>query len=283
MKRLKILTWHTHASYLYYLTQAPHDFYVLSKPGRPPGYMGRCGPMPWGDNVIDLPADQAKDAEFDCIVYQDDPQYLRHPVTDRNVLLVHVTPFNELMWDNGDVITRVIDHGVIPPKDAEYTGELQRGIVVADSILRDERRLGGDIYRKVRAEVPLDLVGTGAEEAGGLGEVLPSVLPRFVSRYRFIFNPARYSGLGLAMIEAMMVGVPVVGLATTEMVTTVENGVSGYTDTNVSKLIARMQELQGDPTLARHLGQGARRRALERFHIDRFVRDWNNAFALVTR
>jgi glycosyltransferase involved in cell wall biosynthesis len=269
--------------------------------------------MPWGDNVIDLPADQAKDAEFDCIVYQDDPQYLmdqylylteaqrklpriylehdaprehptemRHPVTDRNVLLVHVTPFNELMWNNGDVSTRVIEHGVIPPKDAEYTGELQRGIVVADEILRDERRLGADIYRKARAEVPLDLVGTGAEEAGGLGEVLRSVLPRFVSRYRFIFNPARYSSPGLAMIEAMMVGVPVVGIATTEMVTTVENGVSGYTDTNVGKLIAHMQELQGDPTLARHLGQGARRRAMERFHIDRFVRDWNDAFALVT-
>lgn len=34
MRPLKILTWHTHGSYLYYLTQAPHHFYVLSKPGR---------------------------------------------------------------------------------------------------------------------------------------------------------------------------------------------------------------------------------------------------------
>ena len=29
MRRLNVLTWHTHGSYLYYLTQVPHEFYVL--------------------------------------------------------------------------------------------------------------------------------------------------------------------------------------------------------------------------------------------------------------
>ena len=43
MRPLKILTWHTHGSYLLYLTQVPHEFYVLSKPDRPPGYAGRSG------------------------------------------------------------------------------------------------------------------------------------------------------------------------------------------------------------------------------------------------
>jgi hypothetical protein len=32
MRPLKILTWNTHGSYLYYLTQAPHEFHVLSAP-----------------------------------------------------------------------------------------------------------------------------------------------------------------------------------------------------------------------------------------------------------
>src|SRR4051812_40826379 len=59
-KRLNILTWHTHGSYLYYLTQGPHNFYVLSKPERPPGYGGRCGHMPWGANVIDMPVAEVK-------------------------------------------------------------------------------------------------------------------------------------------------------------------------------------------------------------------------------
>src|SRR3954471_14512479 len=75
MRRLKILTWHTHGGYLYYLTQAPHDFYVLSKPGRPPGYTGRWGHLPWGANVHDLPAAEAKKQPFDLILFQDDAQY----------------------------------------------------------------------------------------------------------------------------------------------------------------------------------------------------------------
>jgi hypothetical protein len=36
-----------------------------------------------------------------------------------------------------------------------------------------------------------------------------------------------------------------------------------------------MQELLRHPAEARRLGEGARRVALERFHIDRFVRDWD--------
>jgi glycosyltransferase involved in cell wall biosynthesis len=75
----------------------------------------------------------------------------------------------------------------------------------------------------------------------------------------------------------------VVGLATTEMATAVENGISGYVDTDLSRLVCRMQELLDCPGQARILGAGARRRAMERFHIDRFVDDWNAALALVTR
>ena len=77
MRRLNVLTWHTHGSYLYYLSHAPHDFHVLAKPGRPPGYGGRCGPFPFGPNVHDLPADQARTREFDCILFQEDHHWER--------------------------------------------------------------------------------------------------------------------------------------------------------------------------------------------------------------
>ena len=75
MRRLNVLTWHTHGSYLYYLSHAPHDFHVLHKPGRPPGYGGRCGPFPFGPNVHALPAEQARERRFDCILFQDDHQW----------------------------------------------------------------------------------------------------------------------------------------------------------------------------------------------------------------
>jgi hypothetical protein len=312
MRPLRILTWHTHGSYLYYLTQVPHDFYVMAKPGRPAGYGGRCGHLPWGDNVHDMPVEQAREQDFDCVLFQDDPHYLndqyeylseaqrrlpriylehdppresptdtRHPVDGSDVLLVHVTPFNELMWDNGRTPTRVIEHGVLMPA-ASYTGEITRGIVVVNHLARRGRRLGGDVFDMVRAEVPLDLIGMGAEESGGLGEVLHRDLPEFVARYRFFFNPIRYTSMGLAVIEAMMCGVPVVGLATTEMATAIENGISGYVDTDPHRLVEHMQALLDDPRLARQLGEGAKRRAQSRFGIARFVDDWMQVFAWVT-
>ena len=170
---------------------------------------------------------------------------------------------------------------MVPP-DVRYSGELERGLVVVNGLAGRGRRLGADVVARVRDQVPLDLVGMGSEEAGGLGEVPHDRLPAFEARYRFFFNPIRYTSLGLAVCEAMMIGMPILGLATTEMVTAVENGVSGYVHTDVRCLVERMHELLADPAEARRLGEGARRQARERFRIERFVDDWLDVFRLVT-
>ena len=312
-RRLRILTWHVHGSYLYYLTHVPHDFYIPVRPGRPAGYGGRAGSFPWPDNLHEVPADELRELELDCVLYQsalhylkDGPELLsdeqlalpaiylehdpprehptdtRHPVDDSSILLVHVTPFNALMWDSGDTPTRVIEHGVTIPDDARYSGELDRGIAVVNNLASRGRRLGSDVFVEARSRVPLDLVGMRSEELGGLGEVQPPELARFAARYRFFFNPIRYTSLGLAICEAMMAGMPIIGLATTELVTVVENGESGWIDTKLEPLIEHMNALLTSPAEARRLGEGARRTAEERFGIERFARDWAEAFAFVT-
>jgi glycosyltransferase involved in cell wall biosynthesis len=310
MRRPKILTWHVHGSYLYYLSHANVDFYVLSRPDRSPGYAGRHGHFPWGDNVIDIPVSELPGKDFDAILFQSHAHYLndqheilseqqkrlptiflehdppresafdtRHPVDDANALVVHVTHFNRLMWNCGRTPTRVISHGVVVPDGVRYRGDLPRGIVVINHLARRGRRLGEDVYLEMRRRVPLDLVGMGSHEsAGGLGEVRHDRLPEFQTGYRLFFNPIRYTSLGLAVCEAMMLGMPVVGLATTEMVTTIENGVSGFVHNDVDRLADVMQTLLNDPMLARQWGDGARRAALDQFSIERFARDWENIF-----
>jgi hypothetical protein len=313
MRRLRVLTWHTHGSYLYYLTQAPHEFFVVSKPGRPPGYAGVCGHLPWGPNVHDLPASEVSRQRLDCILFQDDTQYSTdrhellsaaqrrlpkiylehdpprgnptdelHPADDDDVLVVHVTPFNALMWRHERSPTRVIEHGVTEPQGVVYRGELPRGIVVVNHLARRGRRLGHDLFVAARERVPLDLVGMGAEEAGGVGEVRHDALPMFASRYRFFFNPIRYTSLGLAVIEAMMVGAPVVALATTEIVSVIRNGENGIADTRIDRLVQAMHRLLEAPDEARYLGAAGQRTASERFAIERFVADWMEALRLVT-
>lgn len=312
MNPLRILTWHVHGSYLYYLVQSPHQFFLPIKPGRPEGYGGRLGGFSWGDNVHDVPAEEVRKLEFDCILFQSRKNYLEdqyeilserqrnlpqiylehdpprehptdtlHVVNDSNMLLIHVTHFNDLMWDSGSTPTCVIEHGVMVPDHVRYRGDLDRGIVVVNGLQSRGRRLGADIFDRVRSQVPLDLVGMQAEKLGGRGEIPHQNLAEFTSQYRFFFNPIRYTSLGLSVCEAMMIGMPVIGLATTEMTTVIENGVSGYVDTNVDRLIEMMQQLQKFPQEAQQLSQGARKVAEERFNIERFKRDWDQAFSRV--
>jgi len=306
MKRLKIFTWHVHGSYLYYLSKIRHDIYLPKKNPGADGYWGITPSYPWPDNVHEIPFEEVKNHKFDVVLFQSHKNYLIdqfevlseeqrkapriylehdpprehptdtfHPVDDPEILLVHVTDFNRLMWDSRRTPTTVIDHGVSVPEEIQYGGELQKGIVVVNNISLRGRRLGKDIFETARNDLELDLVGMGWEKVGGLGEIKHQDLPRFCSQYRYFFNPIRYTSLGLSILEAMMVGMPIVGLATTELVSVIQNETSGYLSTRPSELIEVSKELIRYPNLARRWGANAKRVAMDRFSIDRFVQDWN--------
>ena len=310
MRRYRILTWQVHGNYLYYLTQAPHEFHVLSKPGFPPGYGGRNGNLPFGPNVHDCPVERVRELEFDAVLYQSLPHYQRdgpellsaaqrrlpalylehdpplghptntvHPVDDPSMLIVHVTHYNALMWDCGRVPTRVIEHGVLVPGSARYTGELARGVAVINHLQRRGRRLGADVFARWREEVPLDLFGMAAEDSGGLEELPYGRLLDAVARYRFYAHPVRYTSLALALCEAMMIGLPVIGLATTELPRIIAESGGGYVDTEMSRLVEVSRRLLDDAGEARALGEKARAYARERFGIDRFAADWSRVLA----
>jgi glycosyltransferase involved in cell wall biosynthesis len=185
------------------------------------------------------------------------------------------------MWDNNRTPTKVIEHGVMIDKKASYSGEIKKGIVVINGIVKRGRRLGLDVFEKVRKEIPLDIVGMGSKEVGGLGEINNRKLSDFTSQYRFFFNPIRYTSLGLSVCEAMMAGIPIVALATTEMSTTIKNNYSGFIDTNINALIKKMDILLNDLEKAKELGKGAKETAMEKFNIERFTNDWLETFSAV--
>ena len=303
---LRVLTWHVHGNYLWYLSKVPVTWYVPVLPGHPAGYAGRGTSFPFPPNVVEVAAAEVRDLELDIVVHQshqtwcEDRHHLLsgrqrrlpavllehdpprasptdtvHPVhrADDGAVVVHVTSFNRLMWDNGSAPTTVIEHGVDVP-EIEPTLELDKGLVVVNDLATRGRRLGADVVARVREHVPLDIVGMRSEAVGGLGEVPPPELPAFMARYRFFFHPVRYTSLGLAVCEAMAVGLPVVGLATTELVTVIDDGVTGYTSTDPDRLVERMRLLLDRRDHARRLGAAARAVARRRFAIERFAQDW---------
>jgi hypothetical protein len=310
MERLNILIWHIHGSYLNALARIEHNWYLPTKPGRPEGYGGRGPTFDLPGYVREVPAERVRDLDLDLIIYQtpknyfeDGPEILsesqralpsiylehntprpsaydtRHPLDDPSVLLVHVTHYNQLMWDNGAQPTAVIEHSVAISPDARYTGERKRGITVINMMQRRPRSAGLDIFEQARESVPLDAVGVGTEEFGGLGDVPYRDLHRLVGSYRFLFSPIRYTSLPLAVIEGMTLGMPVVALATTELPTVITDGETGYVSCDVARLTEDMRRLLADPALAQRIGANARAVALERFGLERFARNWNAAFA----
>lgn len=309
---LRVLTWHVHGAYLYYLTQANCEFLLPVDSSRSPGYGGRAGDHPWGENVREIPVGELHREHVDVVICQsrdnwfrdrheilsdeqrrapviyiehdpprEHPTDTRHPVDDPDALLVHVTHFNRLMWDSGRTPTRVIEHGVKVPAGIAYSGDLERGVVVINNLASRGRRLGLDVFERASREFKLDLVGMDARSLGGLGEIPHSRLPAHLARYRYFFNPIRYTSLGLSVLEAMAVGVPVVGLATTEMVSAIENGRNGFVFTDEEEVHGAMRELLGDHALARSLGEGARQTVRERYSIERFARDWEQTVSEV--
>jgi hypothetical protein len=303
---LRVLTWHVHGSYLHYLTHVPVTWLLPVRPDRGDGYGGRGPTFSWGDNVVEVPAEDVAGLDIDLVVTQHRrnwdvdrhellgdrvaelprvhiehdppprwPNDALHPVQDPAALLVHVTPYNALMWDSGVTPSTTVDHGVRVPADVPWTGETARAVTVVNNLWNRGRRLGPDVFERVAAEVPVDLAGmNGERHPTWLGDVPLAQLHRRLPSYRVFFNPIRYTSLGLAVCEAMALGLPVVGLATTELATVVRNGVNGYVETDPDRLVGHLRRLLRDHGEAAELSAGARQLAGERFGIDRFVRDW---------
>ena len=209
----------------------------------------------------------------------------RHPMADRHdLVLVHVTHFNELFWDTGGTRTTVIEHG-IPAPDAAWTGELPRLAVATNEPVRRWRVTGTDLMPRFGAVAPLDVYGMGLH---GLGERLGLDADRLachddppqawmhqqIARRRAYLHLTRWTSLGLSLLEAMAMGMPVVVLASTEAVEAVPDG-AGVLSTRVDTLVDAARWLITDEAAARRMGAAAREAARTRYGVGRFLAEWD--------
>jgi glycosyltransferase involved in cell wall biosynthesis len=216
----------------------------------------------------------------------------RHPLAGRSdIPVVHVTHFNRLMWDNGKAPSTVIEHGIIDPGHL-WTGEEPRAAVVVNEPLRRGRTTGTDLLPEFARAVPLDVFGMRTEGlAGHLGlppdllrsrDLPQSALHRQMARCRMYLHPVRWTSLGLSLLEAMFLGMPVVALDTTEVREAVPEG-AGVVSNRLDVLRDALRGFLADPVDARLTGEAARSAAQARYGERRFRDDWERLIKEVTR
>ncbi|MDN4175470.1 glycosyltransferase [Nocardioides sp. SOB77] len=315
---MRVLLWHVHGSWTTSFVQGPHEYVVPVTPDRGPDGLGRARTWDWPASVVELPPEQLADAGIDLVVLQrpheldlaerwlgrrpgvDVPAvYLehntplhghpdvpdtRHPVAGQSAVpLVHVTGFNELFWDNGEARTTVIDHGIVDP-GRRWSGELAHAAVVVNDPVRRGRSVGTDLLPDLLAVGPVDVFGMRVDQlppAAGLTthEDLPQAsMHDELARRRVYVHTARWTSLGLSLLEAMHLGMPVVALATTEAAVAVPPA-AGVVTTRRADLRDAVARFLADPAAAAEAGAHAREHALAHYGLPRFLERWDEVLA----
>lgn len=217
----------------------------------------------------------------------------RHPMADRpDLRLVHVTHFNDLFWDAGRTPVSVIEHGVVDP-GPRWSGELARAAVVVNEPVRRGRYVGTDLLPYFAEQAPLDVFGMGVSRLPEQLGTRPGAVRAFedlpqekmhdeLARRRAYLHPVRWTSLGLSLIEAMHLAMPVVAFATTEVTEAIPPG-AGIVSTRRDQLRESVRRLLADPAEGAELGKTARDAALARYGLSRFLADWDQLLAETIR
>lgn len=210
--------------------------------------------------------------------------YTRHPLADQaEIPVVHVTHFNRLIWDCGNAHTEVVEHGIVDPGH-RYSGEWPRAAVVVNDPVRRGRAVGTDLLAALSLAAPLDVfgmnvdglpahVGIAPERLWTFEDLPQHELHRQLARRRVYVHTSRWTSLGLSLLEAMHLGMPVVALATTEAMMAVPPS-AGVISTRVDDLVSAVWRFVHDPSESQRVGASAREAALSRYGLGRFLADW---------
>ncbi len=310
---MRVLIWHVHGSWTTSFVHGPHDYLVPVLPDRGPDGLGRARTWDWPASVVEVTPEEALRADIDVVILQR-PQELRwlaeewtgrrpgrdlpavyvehnapdgpaaetrHPAAGLpGVVIAHVTHFNRLMWDTGPSEAVVIEHGVVDPGH-RYTGRLAAAAMVVNDPLRRGRVPGTDLLADFRARARVDLFGMRSEPLGGV-DLPQHRLHTAMARRRVYLHVTRWTSLGLSLIEAMHLGMPVVALATTEVAEAVP-AAAGVVTNRLDRLADALVALIADREEARARGDAARHAALTRYGHKRFLGDWDRLLEEVTR
>lgn len=311
---MRVLLWHVHGGWTDAFVRGDHEYLLPTTPARDGWGLGRGGrpwdraievaPEDLAEAGVDVVVLQRPDelAEVERLLRRrpgrDLPAvYLehntpkgavpneRHPLADqRDVTIVHVTHTNALLWDSGDARTVVIEHGIVD-LGHRYTGQLDRLGAVVNEPVRRWRVAGTDLLPRFAAAAPVDVFGMKTDllagayghqrpDVRGVGDVPTGPMHTALAERRAYLHPMRWTSLGLSLLEAMHLGMPVIVLGMTDAFRAVPPE-AGAVSADVDELVRAAKRLIDHPDEARAAGRIAREAALTRYGLARFLADWD--------
>jgi glycosyltransferase involved in cell wall biosynthesis len=309
MRTRSVLVWHVHGSWMESFVTGRHRCVIPVNEDRDDYGRGLCG-RNW-TGAQEIPWWRLRDEDIDLVVLQRPHEielatrwlgrrpgidisavYVEHntprpfavdsvhPLAGRNdIPLIHVTDFNRLMWDCGAAPTRVINHGIADPGHL-YTGEIAAVATMINEPVRRGRTVGTDLLSELSSHTPIDVWGIETEPLStsrvrGKGDVPAPRLLHQVARRRVYLHTARWTSLGLSLIEAMYLGMPVVAVAST-MAPLVVPPEAGVVSADVATLAHALEGFVTDLPAASAAGKAARDFAMAHFGLDRFLAEWDD-------
>ena len=316
--RLRILTFNRHEANMYELAKTNHEFHVLLV-DRPPwekDWDRRSRPTPANVKIIggaedipsldldqyDLLLAQAYD-DLSCIQFSSRPKMLLLMCTPvricddiskadalrrlyqewqmASIPIVYASGYYAHTWG---LPGRIIPHAVDARdyKGFEYTGEIPVVLTVVHYLRERDDEMGYTFHRQmVRDDIPYKIIGYNPTlpDSGPARDW--SELKSHYRHYRVYLNTARSGGF-IALIEAMTAGMPVVtrpGPAERTPHKLVIDGYNGFVSDDPQYLREKIKFLLANPEVAKVMGQRAKESAQAKHSIERFTREWQEAFA----
>ncbi len=314
--KFRVMTFNWHAPYLYILSKLGHQMLVVEPelaPGKYKRWEKEMRPIP--ENVRLLSPEQAK-AEMEkgkvdlllahnvkdlifadgyfmpkIMVYHNKLSTeigLSNTPIDRNDYLSKIAPLREGVREVYISEAKRSDWGgegeiVLPGIDMSeyggYTGEEAAILRVGNHFRERDLMLGFSISEHISQGFPCKTLGINPTIPNTeLAKSFDELRDHF-SRYRVYLNTTveQYEdGYNLSMLEAMATGMPVISNANQS--SPIKDGVNGFISNDISHLRQWTKVLLEDVSLAKEMGQEARKTVEALFSQNAFLQKWDRIF-----
>jgi len=177
---------------------------------------------------------------------------------------------------NSCVIEHAIDCDLFRPAVGGGPKRVASALSVANEWVSRDQPLGWKFYQKAITGLPARIVGDNP----GMSLPTNSVeeLASIYAQHSVFVNTSQISPIPMSLLEAMSSACICISTATCQIPDIVKDGENGFLADTPEEMRGIIAEVLSRPEDFAYIGEAARQTIIDRFGIDRFVKEWNEVF-----